>query len=188
MLYIDKLVELLSPPVTLDTLHIKENLELVEKHYNIIYPDDYKSYIMRYGIGQINDFLTIYIPINKEEYYLEMMRNCNNYRDFKKMFPENYTFDIFPEKGGLLPLGITDGGSELWWKTSDKKENWTIVIYNENSWEYTEYNMQLCEFLYKYFTKEIDCAGFSESLRNGKIYFRSCEFDYKKYCEEIINR
>jgi hypothetical protein len=60
----------------------------------------------------------------------------------------------------VFPLGRTDGGCLIWWYTASEPKNWTIVVYDENSWNYEKYDMQLCEFLYKYFTKQITCKGF----------------------------
>lgn len=184
-MYIDKLVNLISPSNRLDTVSVMKNIELVEKHFNIKYPDDYINYITQYGVGQINDFITIYVPINSNAYYEETKNICQNYRDCREMFPNEYRHNVFPEKGGLLPLGVTDGGSEIWWKTDIEKEKWTIVVYDENSWEYEEYKMLLCEFLYKYFIREIDCIGFPESLREEMAYFTRYEFDFKKYCSSL---
>lgn len=181
-MYIEKLVKLVPPPATLDNVSIIKNIELVEDHFNIKYPDDYIEYITHYGIGQFDDFITIYLPLNSREYFEETEKICQNYRNFREMFPDDYNHNVFPEKGGLLPLGITDGGSEIWWKTDIDREKWTIVVYDENSKEYEEYKMQLCEFLYKYFTKQIDCISFSESLRESTVYFTSYEFDFRKYC------
>lgn len=109
-------------------------------------------------------------------------QECQNYRYFKEKFPEEYHHNIFPEKDGLFPLGRTDGGCLLWWQTALEPEKWSIVIYDENFWDYEKYDMQLCEFLYKYFTCQIDCGGFPDSLREDeKPRFVPHEFDYKRY-------
>jgi hypothetical protein len=80
-------------------------------------------------------------------------------------------------------LGRTDGGCLIWWYTAPEPKNWTIVVYDENSWNYEKYDMQLCEFLYKYFTKQITCKGFSDSLREEeKLRFVPNKFDFNIYC------
>lgn len=133
-MFFDKLTNVLHPPGGIDSVSIKKNIELVEKHFNLKFPKEYKH-------------------------------------------------NIFPEKDGLFPLGRTDGGCLMWWHTAPKPGNWEIVVYDENSWEYERYDMQLCEFIYKYFTRQISCKGFPDSLRDEEEpCFVPNEFDYKKYC------
>lgn len=181
-MYLDKLTSLLLPPDNVDTISIKKNIEFVEKRFNFQFPKDYIEFSLIYGSGQINEFISIYSAINSDAYYEMIERNCQYYRELKKRFPDEYQHNVFPEDGGLFPLGRTDGGSLIWWHTAPESGNWFIVVYDENSWEYEEYNMQICEFIYKYFTKQIECVAFSDSLREEEPYFVANNFDFKRYC------
>lgn len=183
-MYLKKLIDLMSPPQNVDSYSIEKNIRLVEKYYNIKFPNDLVQFSTTYGEGQINRFISIYSVTNDSGYYEMIEWECQNYRKFREMFPEEYKHNVFSEKDGLFPLGRTDGGCLIWWQTALDPECWTIIVYDENSWDYEKYDMQLCEFLYKYFTKQINCRGFSESLReNGKPRFVASDFDFKKYCE-----
>lgn len=183
-IFFDKLTDLLQPPSNVDSNSIEKNIEFVEKHYKLKFPKDYIQFIATYGSGQIDEFISIYSIINSPAYYEMIERECQCYRNFKEMFSKEYQHNIFPEKDGLYPLGRTDGGCLIWWQTALEPEDWVIVVYDENSWEYEEYDMQLCEFLYKYFTKQINCKGFPDSLREAeRPYFVPNEFDFKRYCE-----
>lgn len=181
-MYLNKLTNLLIPPNNVDSISIKKNIKLVEERFDFKFPEDFIKFSTNYGAGQINEFISIYSAINSTAYYEMIEKNCQYYRDFKKEFPDEYKHSIFPEDGGLFPLGRTDGGSLMWWHTASKAENWFIVVYDENSWDYEEYNMQLCEFIYKYFTKQIECEGFPDSLREEKLHFVANSFDFKKSC------
>lgn len=182
-MYYNKLLDLLNPPGDVDSDSMKKNVKLVEKHFKLSFPKDYIQFITAYGSGQINEFISIYSAVNGSAYYGMIERECQNYCDFKEMFPKEYMHNAFPVKGGLFPLGRTDGGCLLWWHTAEAPENWNIIVYDENSWEFEEYDMQLCEFIYKYFTGQIDCKGFPDSLREErKPQFTSNKFDFKKYC------
>jgi hypothetical protein len=108
--------------------------------------------------------------------------DCQFYLEDKQNFPKWYKHCVFPEEG-LFPLGRTDGGSLIWWHTAPRSDDWFIVIYGENSWDYEEYRMQLSEFIYKYFKKQIDCKGFSESLRDINAYFEANYIDFSIYCQ-----
>lgn len=182
-MFFDKLANVLHPPGGIDSVSIKKNIELVERHFNLKFPKDYVQFITNYGSGQINGFISIYSAVNSPAYYEMIEWECRNYHDFKEKFPKEYKHNIFPEKDGLFPLGRTDGGCLMWWHTAPEPENWEIVVYDENSWEYERYDMQLCEFIYKYFTRQISCKGFPDSLRDEEEpCFVPNEFDYKKYC------
>lgn len=181
-MYFNKLKNLMPSPSNIDKDSIAKNIELVEKHYKFKFPKDYIQFLTNYGLGQIDNFISIYSVTNSPGYYEMIEYECQNYRYFKEEFSKYYTHDVFPEKDGLFPLGRTDGGCLMWWKTALEPENWSIVVYGENSWDYEEYDMQLCEFLYKYFTKQIDCLGFSDSLREDEPQFVPHEFDFKRYC------
>ena len=39
------------------------------------------------------------------------------YRQTRARFPERLPLPPFPEQGGVLPLGRTDNGDELYWVT-----------------------------------------------------------------------
>lgn len=181
-MFLDKLIDILLPPGNVDADSIKKNIELVEQHFNLKFPEDYVQFITGYGAGQINGFISIYSTINSPAYYEMIEWECQNYRDSKKRLSQEYQHNIFPEKDGLFPLGRTDGGCLMWWRTAPEPRNWSIVVYDENSWEYEGYDMQLCEFIYKYFTRQINCKGFPDSLREEEPCFVSNKFDFKRYC------
>ncbi len=182
-MFFGKLKKLLIPPDNIDAAAIEKNIELVEKHYNFKFPNDYIRFITTYGSGQINEFISIYSAINSDAYYKMIERECQYYCDRKEEFPEKYIYDTFPKQNGLFPLGRTDGGCLMWWHMALEPENWTIIIYDENSWENEKFNMQLCEFIYKYFTQQIGCKGFPNSLlENEEPCFISNKFNFKMYC------
>lgn len=186
-MYFDKLKKLLIPPDNIDDMAIEKNIELVEKHYKLKFPQDYIQFITTYGSGQINEFINIYSTINSAAYYEMIESECRYYRDFKEKFPEKYTYNAFPKQNRLFPLGRTDGGCLMWWHMAIEPENWTIVIYDENSWENEKFDMQLCEFIYKYFTRKIRCKGFPDSLlENDRPCFNSNEFNFKMYCDSFV--
>lgn len=182
-MYLNKLINILPPPCNIDVDSILKNIELVEKHFKIKFPKDFVKFSTNYGSGQISEYITIYSVINSPAYYDMVQSECKNYCDFKQKFPKQYKHHVFPEKNGLFPLGRTDGGCLMWWNIAAQPEDWSIVIYDENSWEYEEYDMQLCEFIYKYFTKQICCKAFPDSLlEDGKCWFGVNIFDFSRYC------
>ncbi len=118
-------------------------------------PDDYKAYIQQYGTGYIADYLVIWNPfasletvnlITQLDLRLKDIRRAkDNYREsFGMEFPP---YPIFPEEGGILPFGATINGHIIFWKTTQKPNNWTIVISKSRSTKFEEHVMNTTEFL-----------------------------------------
>ncbi len=128
-----------------------------------------------YGFGCIDQFLWIYTPYAENE-NLDLLKQVevinNAYLEMKEEFPEDYTFDVFPEKGGLLPFGGTENGDVLYWLTSDNNTPWLIVVYDNRHSEYIEYSKSIIDFLYELSTKGIVCSIFPSGFpsNNTKYY------------------
>ena len=75
------------------------------------------------------------------------------------------------KKNGLLPWGYTENGDEMFWKISEKIDDWEIIVYESRSSNFYSYKMQLVEFIYKLITKKIVCNAFpSDFLQDGAKY------------------
>jgi len=165
-----KLKEILIPPVGF--VMNEPNWTSLENSLNIVFPLDFKEFTECYGIGQIDYFININVPIVNESAYLEEVNYlCSNYTRFKREFPDQYTFSVYPEKGGLFPLGNTDNGDEIWWLMDSEPAKWEIVIYESRSWGFCRYQMGLVEFLYKILSKEIQCGIFPCEIPGDNIEF-----------------
>lgn len=121
------------------------------------WPSDYLEYLDCYGTGSIDDFLWIFNVSSKKPYLdlshqsnvmLESLRELGGGGILRK-------FHLFPEPGGLFPIGITDNGDGVYWNTAGIPDDWTIVLNAAREATVEEYNMGLIPFLIKLLKKEI---------------------------------
>lgn len=145
-----------------------------EKNTGIIFPNDYRRLIDNYGTGGIGNFiwfLTPFVDDDNVNYLKKMNIMLESYKVSKGNFPDYFTYNLYPEVGGLLPWGYTENGDELYWKTNSSLDKWEIVIYESASSDCHNYKMQLIEFLYKIITKELICNAFPEDLFDKEINY-----------------
>ncbi|MBO1580110.1 hypothetical protein [Bacillus sp. XF8] len=87
----------------------------------------------------------------------------------KNQFPDEFTFNIYPENNGILPWAYTENGDELYWKIL--KGKWSIVVFASRYSDIYEYDMEMTKFLYKLFSKEIVCDAFSNDFMGDDISY-----------------
>ncbi len=63
----------------------------------------------------------------------------DSYKHLKNKYPDYYKHEVYPDSNGILPLGYTDNGDEIFWKTAEETANWTVVVYESRSDDYIEY-------------------------------------------------
>ena len=72
---------------------------------------------------------------------------------------ERCPFPVFPEPGGLLPLGGDTNGGSMFWVTDGPPDGWSLVLYDwRGGYESERHEMPLVEFLVGWLSGEIpDC-------------------------------
>lgn len=148
--------------------------ETIENEFNISFPEDYKWFLEKYGVGSINDFLWIFSPIcvnsnlNSVEQYKSMKKSyefmkCNNLIEFEYSFYDNGI--------GLFPWGITDNGDELYFNYLDCSTE--IVVFASRYTDAMTCKMNITDFLSGILTKEIKCNFFPDDFVVKNNYFDS---------------
>lgn len=164
--YFELLKDILAIPKNIYNINNYKEWSKFEEKLGIVLPNDYKYFITTYGTVSINNFIWFLTPFSKDEninYLKKMNIMLQSYSISKKIFPEYFIHNIYPEKDGILPWGYTENGDELYWKTSEK-DNWEIVIYESRSSNFCIYKMEFTEFIYKLITKEIVCEAFPDDF------------------------
>ncbi len=159
--------KVLSQSENISNILDEQDWEKAENELGIELPLDYKEFVNHYGVGGIDDFLWIYTPYSNNENFdlLKQIEVINNaYLDMKKEYPEDFTFDVFPKVGGLLPFGGTENGDVLYWLTGGDNKHWSIVVYDDRHSEYFEYNKSTTDFLYELLTKKLVCPIFPQKF------------------------
>lgn len=173
---ISLLTELMPPPVqpfespAQSTHWLKIDAEL-----SIQLPQDYKRFIELYGSGVIDKFLTIFNPFASNQ-NLNLMSQLVTQRQVYfelESYGEDIPYKFFPVNGGIFPLGMTDNGDVLFWKTSGYSENWSIIINESRAPEWECFDMSLTSFLINIFNRTTVCNSFPASFPSHYIKFRS---------------
>jgi hypothetical protein len=94
-------------------------------------PSDFKAFTELYGSGMVDDFLYLFNPFAAGEdgnLLFEKDRVLAGYRQIRAKYPERLALPPFPEEGGVLPLGRTDNGDELYWVTEGDPDGWPVAL------------------------------------------------------------
>ena len=138
-------------------------------------PDDYKSYIARYGTGSFSkpDFSFLF-PYNPFSEHFNLIENqqliLETYLDCQIDSPEICVFNAFPEEKGLLPWGQTDNGDSLYWLTNGPPNTWDIVVFDGRYFMYDWFSLTMTQFLAQWLTGDIKVNCFPP-FAPGEITF-----------------
>lgn len=94
-------------------------------------PADYKEFLCCYGTGSVDGFIWIFSPSatsSNLNLFNQAKRQIEVFRDLGHSEPALKKYPLFPEPDGLLPVGITDNGDALFWRTAERPDDWEIVI------------------------------------------------------------
>jgi hypothetical protein len=134
----------------------------VERALGTDLPSDYKRFINTYGSGEFCDLLWLLNPFSAVE-GMNLLHQTGPisdiYRDGRDRGDPECPYPIFPEPGGLLPLGGDTNGGNLFWVTNGPHDRWPLVLYNWRGGCISErHDMPLVDFLVGWLSGEIpDC-------------------------------
>jgi len=104
---LERLRELLPPPAEPVEPGRPDSWPAVEATLGTRLPRDFKAFAERYGSGKVDDFLYLFNPFAAGQ---------------------DGNLPLFPEHGGVLPLGRTDNGDELYWVTDGDPDDWPVAL------------------------------------------------------------
>lgn len=164
---IENLIKVMKPPMNPVETGDQKEWENVEEKMGTTLPDDYKEFIMRYGMGRIGNFLWVLNPFSKNGNLLNDMKFFHwAYDELKKDFPENYLRPPFPENHSLIIWGATDNGDYLFWIYEKNKNpnNWKVGIYDNDYNKEDVFEMNMSTFLEKLVKNEIQTDSLPEDF------------------------
>jgi hypothetical protein len=139
----------------------------VERELKTKLPEDYKWFIEAFGSGTIDDFLIIFNPFSSNA-NVNLLQSgqaeLKAYAVSKKQFPELYVHGIYPEPHGILPFGATDNGEVIFWKTTGRPHDWSVVAYESRGPKYFEFAGNCTDFLAAVLRRTIRCDVFPEDF------------------------
>jgi hypothetical protein len=97
------------------------------------------QFINQYGSGSVCEFFSVYNPFSRHKYlnlldswigiFSTLASPRSDPNDGQTLVP----FPLYFEPGGLFPWGTTVNGEELFWKTDDNPDRWTMVVIGRDS-------------------------------------------------------
>jgi hypothetical protein len=128
---LERLRQLLPPPADPVEPGRPDGWAEVETAIGTQLPGDFKAFTELYGSGMVDDFLYLFNPFAAGQdgnLLVEKDRVLAAYRQTRTRFPDRLSLPPFPEEGGVLPLGRTENGDELYWVTKRDPDGWPVVL------------------------------------------------------------
>jgi hypothetical protein len=156
---LDRLRSLLPPPADPVEPGRPDGWAGVEAALGTGLPDDFKAFTELYGSGKVDDFLYLFNPFAEGEdgnLLFERDRVLAAYAETRAHFPGRLPLPPFPEPGGVLPLGRTDNGDELYWVTGDAPAGWPLALLESRAASQEIHTMPVTAFLAALAAGELD--------------------------------
>jgi hypothetical protein len=113
-------------------------------------PGDFKAFTQLYGSGKVDDFLYLFNPFAAGQdgnLLFEKARVLAGYTQTRAKFPQRLPLPPFPQPGGVLPLGRTDNGDELYWVTAGDPDEWSVALLESHAASQEIHPMPVTGFL-----------------------------------------
>jgi hypothetical protein len=156
--YVQKLLNLIPPPVPSQTKIADQSFSEIEKQYKIVFPNDYKEILLIYGSGTFCDTLYLASPLGENSLFDSHFKRTEFYHTMLKGFPvqeDKPRYPIFPEPGGLLEIGGDDNANVLMWKIDNTHNIWPLYFFDDYMLNETVYDIPISEFLFKWIIGEL---------------------------------
>ena len=147
---LERLRRLLPPPADPVEPGRPDGWPAVEAALGTGLPSDFKAFIERYGSGVVDDFLYLFNPFTQGQdgnLLAEKDRVLAAYRQTRARFPDRLPLPPFPDEGGVLPLGRTDNGDELYWVTQGQPDRWPVALVEARAARQELHRMPVTGFL-----------------------------------------
>jgi hypothetical protein len=150
---IDDLISIVPPPAAPVANGADDDWAEIERELGFGLPSDYKSIINTYGLGNFGmeafSYLWILNPFSSDKYLnLDYMKwLITDYEHCKLKWPGDHPFDAGVGENGLFPWGKSDNGDTFYWLTNGSPDEWTIVVYDDDSVGFEQYDAPLLTFL-----------------------------------------
>jgi hypothetical protein len=147
---LERLRLLLPPPTDPVERGRPDGWAKVEAALGTRLPDDFKAFTEQYGSGKVDDFLYLFNPFAAGQdgnLVFEKDRVLAAYTQTRVKLPQRLPLPPFPEPGGMLPVGRTDNGDELYWVTAGDPDDWSVALLESRAASQEIHRMPVTSFL-----------------------------------------
>jgi hypothetical protein len=132
VLSLDRLRALIPPPPSPACIPSSSDWRAVESELGTTLPGELLRFCTVYGLGTFRGTETTALSLGCPGYrgFVEDVRaECQRLRDIRGgRKSRDYPFDVFPDEGGLLPLGLDENDVWLCWATHGPPDRWPVVV------------------------------------------------------------
>jgi hypothetical protein len=137
----------------------------VESALGTTLPTDYKVYIDAYGTGILLDFLWIYNPFAQDVEANLLIQSSGELRTQRELRTKlAIPYPLFPEPGGVLPLGRTHNGDVFFWSTEGEADAWTVVVRGSRRIELEEFKLGLLDMIAALVLQTVTVSAFPDDI------------------------
>jgi hypothetical protein len=164
---LERLRSIVPPPAEPLEPGVPDQWPRVEAELGTGLPDDFKRFTELYGSGKFDDFLYLLNPfaadpagslLGARDTMLEA------YTETRAKFPERLPLPPWPQPGGLLPLGRSDNGNELYWLTEGSPAAWPVVAFAGRSTRHEVHDGPVTAFLALLLSGKLQTSVFPDSF------------------------
>jgi hypothetical protein len=162
---LDRLLSITPPPATPLEPGVPDGWPWVEAELGTALPEDFKRFTELYGSGKFDDFLYLLNPFAADPAgNLVAARDgmLAAYAETRAKFPDRLPLPPWPEPGGVLPLGRSDNGNELYWLTGGEPASWPVVAFAARSTRHEVHQCPVTEFLARLLSGDLETHVFPE--------------------------
>jgi hypothetical protein len=148
--------------------------QAIERTLGATLPTDYHDFIEAFGSGKIDDFIVILNPFSSNRFnnlVQRANRDMDDFRQSKSKFPQYYPHDVFPNPGGLLPVGSTDNGDLICWETKGPSDEWSIVVYDTRAADHSSHDGPITNFITALLNTSVRCPVFPRDFPSNSPSF-----------------
>ena len=151
---------------------------LIDNIYS--YPKDYIEFVTQYGIGKIDNFLTLFNPFIENDdlnFFKQKELVISDFSELNESDPDYYSFILYPNTSGLLPIGITDNGDYIFWViSSDDSDLWSVAVVAARGSEVEYHQESIMSFIENILSKKICSMCFPKGFPSSKVIFDNNDF------------
>ena len=176
---VDDLIALSPPPEGPVDAGSPNQWEDIERELGTVLPADYKLITNVYGTGCFNGLFFLFnafsgadgtnlfrqagVPdcLSRDEEFGSVYpigSSAEQYESIRVIYPDLRLPALYPEPGGLLPLGLTTNGGYAFWLTGGPPEEWPLALYPHGFHPVERHPMPLVDFLVLWLSGKLpDC-------------------------------
>ncbi len=175
---LELLLDFVSPPKSPTDPGKGRDWSEVERSLDTTLPTDYKEFVNLLGTGELAGCIWVYNPFANVRDGQNLLVRVSEVLEIWRQTRADYgetecPYPLYPEPDGLLPWGHVDTGSELFWQTSGRPDEWTVVVNESRGPEFERFNKSMTGFLVSLFSGSIrsDVLPISLQRKRKKVDF-----------------